>query len=133
MIKDYWGHADNWGKTALICALIFVFLGISILIIFFIIICVHFNADITIPPDMQHSGEIGDYIGGVVGTLFAIVGTFLLFSTLVVQSTQMKLQKEELSKTQESIRFQNFENSLFAMIHVQREIQVNLNIVYINL
>tara|TARA_R110000868_G_scaffold306734_3_gene568093 strand:+ start:21721 stop:22890 length:1170 start_codon:yes stop_codon:yes gene_type:complete len=53
------------------------------------------------------TGQFGDYIGGVVGTLFTCAGTLLIFVSL-------RLQVQENSKNA-------FEASFFEMLRLQRE------------
>ena len=53
------------------------------------------------------TGQFGDFVGGVVGTLFALSGTFLIFLTF----NEQKKENQRIS----------FESSFFQMINLHRE------------
>lgn len=61
---------------------------------------------ITAPTDYPTSGQFGDFIGGVVGTLFALSGTLLLFLNF----------REQVKENKRSA----FEASFFEMIRLHR-------------
>ncbi|OXB23204.1 hypothetical protein B0A80_12050 [Flavobacterium tructae] len=61
------------------------------------------NADI----DFTTTGQFGDYIGGVVGTFFALAGTLLIFLTFKEQVKQNKIE--------------GFESTFFEMVNLHRE------------
>lgn len=95
-------------KSIKISSFIFIILGFVILIYFL------FKASIdgyTIWPhsktDYQVTGQFGDFVGGVIGTLFALVGTFLIFLTFQEQSRENKRSA--------------FESVFFEMIRLHRE------------
>lgn len=62
---------------------------------------------------MEESAWFGDFIGGCVGTIFALVGAFLLFETL-------KLQR------QESYR-QLFDSTFFGLLALHREVVATMS------
>lgn len=72
-----------------------------------------FSISFKLPTDYTSTGQFGDFIGGVVGTLFALAGTFLIFLSF---STQIKQNKREA-----------FESAFFQMInlHSQNVNQMN--------
>jgi uncharacterized membrane protein len=57
--------------------------------------------------DLSTTGQFGDFIGGAVGTVFALSGTLFVFLTLYEQIKQNKRE--------------TFEISFFEMIHLHRE------------
>lgn len=63
--------------------------------------------------DAQTSGQVGDYIGGFVGTLFSLAGFIFLYLTL-------KEQREAFKK-------ERFENHFFELIKLYRENVTELN------
>lgn len=63
--------------------------------------------------DFEKTGQFGDYIGGVAGTLFSLVGTLLIFLTFSEQGKQNKRQ--------------SFESSYFEMIRLHRDNVRELN------
>lgn len=60
-----------------------------------------------LPTDYTTTGQFGDFVGGVVGTFFALAGTLLIFISFVEQ-------------TKENKRIA-FESSFFEMIRLHRE------------
>lgn len=57
--------------------------------------------------DYAITGQFGDFVGGVVGTFFALVGTFLIYLTFQEQAKENKIGR--------------FEASFFEMIRLHRE------------
>lgn len=104
-----------------------VYSGLILLVIFIGINLYHYPNYFTKKFSMSHTGQFGDYVGGVIGTLFTLVTAILLFGTLLINSKQMEMQREELNRAEESIRMQNFENTLYNMIRIQREIHIQIN------
>lgn len=92
----------NWFPKALIAV------GVGIMVIFYIRMGYHFSisADYEMP-NMDATGQIGDFIGGVVGTLFSLVGVLLLFITLRDQ--------------RESFKKERFENHFFELVKLHRD------------
>ena len=60
-------------------------------------------------------GQYGDFIGGFVGTLFALVGFILLYQTLRAQREALDTQKKDSEK-------QSFENTFFNLLNAQQNI-----------
>ena len=57
--------------------------------------------------DFTTTGQFGDFVGGVVGTIFALAGTLLIFLSFYEQTSQNKREA--------------FESAFFEMIHLHRE------------
>jgi len=92
----------NWFPKAI------VLVGVIVMIIFYERIWHHFS----IVSDkeklsMDITGQVGDFIGGVVGTLFSLVGVLLLFITLRDQ--------------RESFKKERFEQRLFELIKLNSQ------------
>lgn len=97
-------------------------LGLLIGITFVLINFYHFpNYLFNAKFNMEHTGQFGDYFGGVVGTIFSLIASILLFGTLILQNEQNKFQNIELRKTEDSFNLQNFENRFFELIKLHRE------------
>lgn len=95
-------------KTIQLIASVFLFIGTVILIYFmFKSGSDGFTINFNDPTDYETTGLFGDYIGGVVGTLFAFSGTLLIYLSL-------KLQVKENSKNK-------IENHFFEMLRIHRE------------
>jgi hypothetical protein len=63
--------------------------------------------------DFPVTGQVGDFIGGVVGTAFALAGTLLIFLSFQEQTKQNKREA--------------FESAFFEMVHLHRENVSQLN------
>ena len=61
----------------------------------------------------------GDYIGGIIGTITALIGVVFLFRTYKIQL--------DISETQEKIQQkQQFEDTFFSLLEQQRSIVTNI-------
>lgn len=75
--------------------------------------------------DQQLTGIIGDFIGGIVGTIWSFAGVILFFLALRLQSKELSLQLEELKDTREVFKTQQFENTFFNLLKNQNEIRLS--------
>lgn len=94
-------------------------------------------------------GSIGDFIGGLLNPIFALLGLFALLTTIRIQVEELKSTNKaletshtELALTREqttmsrtalqeqsaSIKLQNFENTFFNMLNLHNEIIKSLKI-----
>lgn len=64
--------------------------------------------------DMQATGQVGDFIGGVVGTIVGAISVLLLFKTLKVQIDFNQKQKKDLA-------IERFENKFYEMLKIHRD------------
>ncbi|MDX5423482.1 MAG: hypothetical protein LPK07_04665 [Hymenobacteraceae bacterium] len=67
-------------------------------------------------------GEYGEFIGGIVGSLWALAGVFLFFATLTYQKREFELQRIELHKTQKIFQQQNFSTLYISFINKHNDI-----------
>lgn len=89
-------------------AIISVVLGLTAFTLIFVKAHIDgFSAFTTLKTDYQVTGQFGDFVGGIVGTCFALTGTLLLYLTLRNQTEENK----HLS----------FESKFFEMIRLHRE------------
>ena len=116
----------NWGIILPVACIIIIGFCCTILTIFttHYIISAKIGFDNNI--DVGHYGGIGDYIGGIIGTLLALVGAFLLFFTLLIQSEQLRVQQIELSKTEEDTKDQKIQNVLHLKLKTQKSIYMSI-------
>jgi len=63
---------------------------------------------------LSNAGLIGDFIGGLVGTIFSIIGILLLYETLA-------LQRKEFKETRKVLMKEQFENTYFALINFYQD------------
>lgn|GEM_PF-6166311 len=75
--------------------------------------------------DEQLTGVVGDFIGGIVGTIFSFAGVILFFLALRLQSKELSLQLKELKDTREVFSIQQFENTFFNLLKNQNEIRLS--------
>ena len=95
-------------KKVQIIAWIFTIIGCIIIILFLCKASLDgFSISFNIPTDYTSTGQFGDFIGGVVGTFFALAGTLLIFLSFLQQTKENKRTA--------------FESSFFEMIRLHRE------------
>ncbi len=98
--------------------------AIGVLIIIWLIIRGFFyddfiNTKTTV--DLPTAGTFGDFIGGFVGTIFALVGIFLLYATLQVQ-------RQELTDSRKVFVKQQFDNTFFELIKLFNQIFTDIKV-----
>ncbi|WP_159435238.1 putative phage abortive infection protein [Pedobacter suwonensis] len=64
--------------------------------------------------DMNATGQVGDFIGGIVGTLVATFSIILLYKTLTAQRESSNSQASEFAKSQNESRF-------FELLRIHRD------------
>lgn len=79
------------------------------------------------PEDMAQTGQVGDFIGGVIGSIWALAGVLLYFSALRLQQQEMKNQREEMATNQKLLDQQLFENTFFNLLKTQGGIRDSIN------
>lgn len=95
-------------KSIRISSIIFVVIGILIFGCFLIKSSLDgYSVWPTLKTDYQVTGQFGDFVGGVIGTLFALAGTFLIYLTFQEQSKENKRS--------------SFEAIFFEMIRLHRD------------
>ncbi|MFD2516104.1 hypothetical protein ACFSRY_19685 [Pontibacter locisalis] len=77
-------------------------------------------------------GEYGEFIGGIVGSLWALAGVFLFFATLTYQKREFELQRFELHKTQKIFQQQNFSTLYISFVNKHNDIIDSLTAYDIN-
>ncbi|MEZ5016631.1 MAG: putative phage abortive infection protein [Flavipsychrobacter sp.] len=58
-------------------------------------------------PDLEKTGQFGDFVGGVIGTFFSLAGVFLLYLTLNKQTASFSRER--------------FENNFFELLKLHRD------------
>lgn len=134
-----------------------VLLLIGILLFLFGIIIFLFRENINVNSkiDANKIAQFGDFIGGVVGSLWSLAGVILFYvalteqrkdivinrealnaqvSALNQQIEEFELQREELSETRkvfqeqsETLKIQRFENTFFQLLNLHHELIDKLN------
>lgn len=66
---------------------------------FFISIWNNFNVFGSLPISWEKTGQIGDFYGGIVGTLVAAIGSILIYQTFLSQNSAQQKQSEDFKKS----------------------------------
>lgn len=95
-----------------------IFIGLSIIVISTFLFALHREYGASIPIDNELFSHYGGFVGGVVGTLFSLVGVLLLIETLRLQRTHFIQQQE---KNLISFEKQQIETRFFELVKISRE------------
>jgi hypothetical protein len=87
------------------------------------------DASATHSVEMERYGQFGEFIGGVVGSFWALAGVLLFFANLTYQKKEFEQQRVELEKTHKIFKQQDF-SSLFLNFISQHNTLMNSLIVY---
>lgn len=102
-------------------------IGLLVLICFLLLINETYDIGGEVTPDeMAQTGQVGDFIGGVIGSIWALAGVFLYFSALKLQQKEMKSQRLEMIENQKLLDQQLFETTFFNLLKVQENIRENI-------
>jgi len=80
-------------------------------------------------PSISELGTAGDFLGGTTVPFLTIASILFLISTIFIQRSQLKLQHQELTETQNIFRSQSFENTFFNMINLHNQIVQSISYV----
>ncbi|MDW3192721.1 MAG: putative phage abortive infection protein [Cytophagales bacterium] len=118
-------------------SLILVFLGIFLIalgLLLFLWNELQLSATGTI--NKEKFGQFGDFIGGLVGSIWALAGVILFYVALTEQRkdlkinqdvlkqqiAEFKLQRQELEETRQVFNLQKFDNTFFNLLKAQNDI-----------
>ena len=119
-LKDFCYDQETGLRKRIVFSIATIIIGLSIMIWILIrLLCFegYWNTNANI--DLTSSGQIGDFVGGLSGTLFTLVGVILLFETLA-------LQRKELVESRNVFEKQQFENTFFNLLTLYQEIVKSL-------
>jgi hypothetical protein len=103
-------------KTKSRIILSFVLVGIGLIIIIAYLVKIYKNGYLnTGSINLEYSAQAGDFIGGIIGAIFTLVGIVLLFETL-------SLQRIEFEESRKVFQTQQFENKFFSLLNLYQEI-----------
>lgn len=100
---------NNTYKLYFVFAWIFGITGLLFFIGFWGILIFDKDYTFSLPLDLRNASYIGSFLGGAAGSLWALVGLILLFVTL-------KIQRDELKETRETMELNRFETTYFNLI-----------------
>ncbi|MBV6645990.1 MAG: hypothetical protein KI790_11105 [Cyclobacteriaceae bacterium] len=126
---------DLFANVLAICALTAIGLGLALCYLF----VTHFNQSTNaIWNDHNLLGMAGEFLGGTVGSIWALAGVILFFLALVYQKRELELQRLELHESRKimesqskTIAIQQFENTFFQLLnfHINAANQIRSNAV----
>ena len=120
-IKDLYYDKDNGVRKRMVFSSFCIVLGLGIIFWFLLRILFwegYWNTAQNV--NMTDAGQIGDFVGGLAGTFFTLVGVLLLFETLA-------LQRKELMESRKVFEKQQFETTYFNLISLYQEIVKSLH------
>lgn len=124
------GKVISWLKhinPILSIAYVCVIIGLFVLSRFLCLISETYNIGGNLTPEeMAQTGQVGDFIGGVIGSVWALAGVFLYFSALKLQQQELKSQREEMATSQKLLDQQLFEGTFFNLLKAQENIRDNI-------
>lgn len=124
------GKVISWLKhinPILSIAYVCVIIGLFVLSKFLCLISETYNIGGNLTPEeMAQTGQVGDFIGGVIGSVWALAGVFLYFSALKLQQQELKSQREEMATSQRLLDQQLFEGTFFNLLKAQENIRDNI-------
>lgn len=132
-MNNFWTHLidicydkETGLKKRIVFSIGLISIGLGILIWFFIRLLffeghLNFSHNINLPD----AGLMGDFLGGVSGTLFTLVGVVLLFETLALQRT-------ELAESRKVFEKQQFENTFFNLLTLYQDVVKSLHFDYVD-
>lgn len=81
------------------------------------------DLDLTVESDLNTLSLLGEFFGGVVGSIWALAGVILFYLALIYQRRELELQREELLESRKimdsqskTIEIQQFENTFFQLL-----------------
>lgn len=75
---------------------------------------------------MDVTGQVGDFIGGVVGTIVAGISVILLYNTFVEQKAFSRDQTDHLKKNEIAQKDQQFESTFFQLLNTHNTIKQSI-------
>lgn len=79
------------------------------------------------PEEMAQTGQVGDFIGGIVGTIWALAGVFLYFSAIRLQTKELSRQASTEDENRYTEQIKQLENTFFNLLNIQQNIKQNLS------
>jgi biopolymer transport protein ExbD len=73
-------------------------------------------------------GAFGDFMGGILNPVFMFLTLYALIITIIMQKKELKLAREEYSKTANALDTQAIENTFFNTLNLHHKITENVKI-----
>lgn len=129
-MKSFWNYIISGVRkfstrhVAYICTII----GLIISIVFICVIWSQYSIGGDLDADdMAQTGQVGDFIGGIVGSIWALAGVFLYFSAIRLQTKELSRQASTEDENRYTEQIKQLENTFFNLLNIQQNIKQNLS------
>lgn len=96
MTKVYVSKLHGRNLIILIFAIAFAIVGLVILSVFLYRLFIEYSIPNDLKISLEKTGQTGDFIGGLVGSLWSFAGVLLFYLSLEMQREELSSQKEEM-------------------------------------
>lgn len=121
-MKNYFKNISPLEFIIGVFAFIFAIVGVIILLIFIIQLKEDYQFIGTNKVLLDKTGQVGDFIGGLVGSIWAFAGVLLFFLALRVQRKELNTQVEELKLQREEFTTNRITNVVYKQIELVEKI-----------
>ena len=77
--------------------------------------------------EMAATGQVGDFMGGVIGSIWALAGVFLYFSAIKMQNKELENQAKYRKEDAIMDAIKDFESTFFSLLSLQQKIKEELH------
>lgn len=126
---------DKVNKYSYVGIILIILSGIAVLsgcVVFFrflFLLSEYYSIGFSDKESLERAAQTGDFVAGIIGTVWSLAGVILFFLALRMQSKELSLQIKELKETkdvfviqQKAIKLQQFETTFFNLIKNWKEI-----------
>ena len=108
-------------------AYLITFIGFLVIIVFVICLCSNYRIGGHLSDaEMAITGQVGDFMGGVIGSIWALAGVFLYFSAIKMQNKELENQSKYRREDSILDSIKSFENTFFSLLTSQQRIKDEL-------
>ena len=80
---------------------------------------------------LEETGQVGDFIGGIVGSFWALAGVLLFYSALNLQRQEFDLQRRELKSQRQEIAVTRITDTIYRQLEIvdsaERKLSLNFD------
>lgn len=104
------------------------FVGILIMIVFIYNLSSTYSIGTNLSnAEMSVTGQVGDFMGGVIGSIWALAGIFLYFSAIKMQNKELENQAKYRREDAIMETIKDFEATFFSLLASQQRIREELH------
>lgn len=78
--------------------------------------------------DWDHSGALGSYMNGIIGTFFSIIASILIYSTYSSQQREFRLSKEKENELRQRDQNKEFDSKFHSLLNLLNSIVNNIEV-----